>query len=111
MTPEFETVPDGGVLVIEDSTNRLELHHVDNLHTDSMLFAYLPEHSLAIQADFTIRVDEDGNTLPASGQTVLMRELAEYVVEHDLAFDRMIGVHASPNQFGVEDVLMALPEE
>lgn len=110
-TPEFDTVPDGGVSVIEDSMNRLELHHIDNLHTDSMLLAYLPEHSLAMQADFTIRVDANGRTLPASGQTVLMRQLAEHVREHDMQFDRLLGVHASPNQFGVEDVLMALPPE
>ncbi len=109
-SPEFETVPDGGVLVIEDSMNRLELHHIDNLHTDSMLLAYLPAHSLAMQADFTIRIDANGRTLPASGQTVLIRQLAEHVREHDMQFDRLLGVHASPNQFGVEDVLMALPE-
>jgi glyoxylase-like metal-dependent hydrolase (beta-lactamase superfamily II)/predicted small secreted protein len=111
LSPTFEAVPDGGVLVIEDSMNRLELHHVDNLHTDSMLFLYLPEHRIAMQADFTVRVDQNGRTLPASGQTVLIRELAEYIVAHDLQFDRMLGVHASPNQFGVRDVLMALPAE
>lgn len=109
LSPEFEVVPDGGVLVIEDSMNRLELHHVDNLHTDSMLFLYMPAHRLAMQADFTVRVDQNGRTLPASGQTVLIRELAEYIVAHDLQFDRMLGVHASPNQFGVADVLRALP--
>jgi hypothetical protein len=111
LNPQFETVPADEPLIIEDSMNRLELHTIDNLHTDSMLLAYLPEHSLAMQADFTIRVDAQGDTLPASGQTVLIRQLAEYVQAHDMKFDRLLSVHASPNQFGVEDVLMALPEE
>jgi hypothetical protein len=111
LSPKFEVVPAGGVLTIEDSKNRLELHTVDNLHTDSMLFGYLPKLKLAIQADFTIRVDKDGKTLPASGQTILVRQLADYVKAHDLKFDRLLSVHASPNKFGVEDVLQALPAE
>ncbi len=106
-----ETVPDGGVLVIEDSMNRLELHHVDNLHTDSMLLGYLPAHSLAIQADFTVRFDQDGNTLGPDGQTIFIRQLAEHLLAHGMAFDRLIGVHAGMYPHGSEDVLMALPAE
>lgn len=108
--PEFITVPDGGVMVIEDSMNRLELHHVDNLHTNSMLFGYLPERSLAIQADFTVRFDDNGNTLGPDGQTIFIRQLAEHLVAHDMAFDRMIGVHAESIDHGSDDVLMALPD-
>tara|TARA_R110000824_G_scaffold288508_3_gene476687 strand:- start:8381 stop:9874 length:1494 start_codon:yes stop_codon:yes gene_type:complete len=110
LNPEFIVAPAGEVTVFEDSMNRLELHHIPFLHTDSMLFAYLPQHSLAFQADFTIRDDGNGNTLPLSGQTPLGQEFATYISENGLTFDWMIGVHAPSYRQSSEDVLMALPE-
>ena len=111
LTPEFQTVPDGEVMVIEDSMNRLEIHHIPSLHTDSLLFVYLPNHSLAMQADFTIRGDGNGGTLPYEGQTPLGQEFAEYIRDNGLEFDNMLGVHSSGYIQGTEDVFMALPPE
>ncbi len=110
LNPQFEVAPAGQVTVLEDSMNRVEIHHIPGLHTDSLLFLYLPEHSLAIQADFTIRGDSDGNTLPYEGQTPLAREIAAYIAESGMQFDTLLGVHASPYPQGLEDVLMAVPE-
>ncbi len=109
LSPEFQVVPDGEVMVIEDSMNRLEIHHIPSLHTDSMLFAYLPNHRLAMQADFTIRSDGNGNTLPYEGQTPLGEEFAEYIRDNGLEFDNMLGVHSAGYVQSTEDVFMALP--
>ncbi|MBL4886900.1 MAG: MBL fold metallo-hydrolase [Flavobacteriaceae bacterium] len=110
LNPEFQVVPDNGVMVIEDSMNRLEIHHVPNIHTDSMLFAYLPEHRLAIQADFTIRADDNDNTLPWQGQNRIVQGLAIYVDANGLEFDTLLGVHAPSYPQDSDDVLMALPD-
>ena len=110
LNPEFEVAPAGEITVLEDDMNRLEIHHIPGLHTDSLLFLYMPEHSLAMQADFTVR-GSDGNTLPYEGQTPLAREIAEYINESGMQFDTMLGVHASPYPQGLEDVLMAVPED
>ncbi len=109
LSPEFRAVPNEGVMVIEDSMNRLEIHHIPSLHSDSLLFAYLPNHRLAMQADFTIRGDGDGGTLPYEGQTPLGQEFAEYIRDNGLEFDNMLGVHSSGYIQSTEDVFMALP--
>ncbi len=109
LSPEFQTVPNEGVMVIEDSMNRLEIHHIPSMHSDSLLFAYLPNHRLAMQADFTIRGDGDGGTLPYAGQTPLGQEFAEYIRDNGLEFDNMLGVHSSGYIQSTEDVFMALP--
>jgi glyoxylase-like metal-dependent hydrolase (beta-lactamase superfamily II) len=109
LSPEFQTVPDGEVMVIEDSMNRLEIHHIPSLHTDSLLFVYLPNHRLAMQADFTIRGDGNGGTLPYEGQTPLGQQFAEYIRDNGLEFDNMLGVHPSGYVQSTEDVFMALP--
>lgn len=111
LSPEFQTVPNEDVMVIEDSINRLEIHHIPSLHSDSLLFAYLPNHRLAMQADFTIRGDGNGGTLPYEGQTPLGQEFAEYIRDNGLVFDNMLGVHSSGYIQSTEDVFMALPPE
>lgn len=109
LSPEFQTVPNEGVMIIEDSLNRLEIHHIPSLHSDSLLFAYLPNHRLAMQADFTIRGDADGGTLPYENQTPLGQEFAEYIRDNGLEFDNMLGVHSPGYTQSTEDVFMALP--
>jgi len=111
LNPQFEVAPAGEVMVLEDDMNRLEIHHIPGLHTDSLLFLYMPEHSLAIQADFTVRDDGNGNTLPYEAQTPLAREIAAYIAQSGMQFDIMLGVHAASYNQGLEDVLMAVPEE
>lgn len=111
LSPEFQVVPDGEVMIIEDSMNRLEIHHIPSLHTDSILFAYLPNHQLAMQADFTIRGDGNGGTLPYEGQTPLGQEFAEYIRDAGLEFENMLGVHSPGYVQSTEDVFMALPPE
>lgn len=86
LEPRFEAVDDIGVY--EDSTMRVELHHIPNLHSDGMLFAYLPEQKILFQADFTLpREGADPNPFVVS--------LAEYVDETGLDFERYLAVHAA----------------
>ena len=45
-------------MVLEDSTRRLELDHVNGLeHSDSMLIAYLPKEKILFSADFNAPPD------------------------------------------------------
>lgn len=111
LSPEFRVVPDGEVMVIEDSMNRMEIHHIPSMHTDSMLFVYLPNHNMAMQADFTIRGSAETGTLPYAQQTPLGQEFAEYIRDNGLEFDVMYGVHNPGYVQSTEDVFMALPPE
>ena len=74
--------------VLEDSTMRFELHDMPNRHTDGMLFGLLPEQGILFQADFT---------LPAANAepNPFVVDLAEYVDESNLEFDRYLAVHAA----------------
>jgi glyoxylase-like metal-dependent hydrolase (beta-lactamase superfamily II) len=87
MDPMIEGVDE--MRVLEDSTNRLELHSVPNAHTDGMLVAFLPKQRVLFQADFT---------LPQPGQEAnpFVKTLAERVGELGLDFDRYLAVHAAP---------------
>jgi glyoxylase-like metal-dependent hydrolase (beta-lactamase superfamily II) len=86
LTPQFEAA--GDVMVLEDDTRRMELHHIMNDHTDGMLVAYLPAERILFQADFT---------LPQPGATAnpFVVKLAEYVDANGLDFDQYLAVHAA----------------
>lgn len=86
LDPQFEGVD--GVGVYEDATMRVELHHIPNLHSDGALVAFLPEHKILFQADFTL--PRDG----ASANPFVV-SLAEYVDEAGLDFERYLAVHAA----------------
>jgi glyoxylase-like metal-dependent hydrolase (beta-lactamase superfamily II) len=83
LSPSVEGV--GDMMVLEDSMNRLELHHIPNGHTDGMLVGYMPDLGVLIQADFTLTTPENPFVV----------ELAESVAELGLEFDQYIGVHAA----------------
>jgi glyoxylase-like metal-dependent hydrolase (beta-lactamase superfamily II) len=86
LSPRFEGVE--GVTVYEDATRRVELHHIPNLHSDGTLVAFLPEERVLFQADFT---------LPQAGADAnpFVVDLASYVAESGLDFDRYLAVHAA----------------
>ena len=84
-------------MVLEDSMNRLELHHIPNGHTDGMLVAYHPELGVLMQADFTLTTPENPFVI----------ELAERVEELGLEFDQYIGVHASQEPQDQADLVAA----
>lgn len=86
LDPQVEAVE--GVGVYEDSTMRVELHSVPNLHTDGMLVAVLPRQGILFQADFT---------LPTAGAepNPFVVTLAEYVDEAGIDFERYLAVHAA----------------
>jgi glyoxylase-like metal-dependent hydrolase (beta-lactamase superfamily II) len=77
-----------GVGLLEDATNRLELHHVPNLHTDGMVVGLLPEQGILFQADFTLpQPDAEANPF--------VKTLARYISENDVQFDSYLAVHAA----------------
>jgi glyoxylase-like metal-dependent hydrolase (beta-lactamase superfamily II) len=77
-----------GVGLLEDDTNRLELHHVPNLHTDGMVVALLPEQGILFQADFTLpQPDTEANPF--------VKTLARYISENDVQFENYLAVHAA----------------
>lgn len=86
LTPEFIGVD--GVGVQEDSSMRLELHHIPNGHTDGMLVAYLPEQGILFQADFTLPVE-------GAEANPFVVQLAEYIDENALDFETYLAVHAA----------------
>jgi glyoxylase-like metal-dependent hydrolase (beta-lactamase superfamily II) len=90
-----------GVTVYEDSMNRLELHSVPQLHTDGMLVAVLPQQGVMFQADFT---------LPQAGAEAnpFVRELAQYVADNDVQFERYLAVHAAQEPQSRDDLLGAI---
>jgi glyoxylase-like metal-dependent hydrolase (beta-lactamase superfamily II) len=99
MDPQFEGVD--GVGVYEDSSMRVELHHIPNLHSDGMLVAYLPQHKILFQADFTL---PQGGAAP----NPFVVDLAEYVAETGLDFERYLAVHAAQVPQTKADLLAAI---
>ena len=93
-----------GTGVLEDDTNRIELHPVPNLHTEGMLVAVLPDHGLLFQADFTL-------PQPGSEANPFVKTLARYVEENDIQFDRYLAVHAASVNQTRDDLLAAIAEE
>ena len=99
MTPTVEGVDE--LRVLEDDTNRLELHSVPNLHTDGMLVAFLPKQKILFQADFT---------LPQPGQAAnpFVVALAERIQALNLDFDRYLAVHAAAQPQTKADLMAVL---
>jgi glyoxylase-like metal-dependent hydrolase (beta-lactamase superfamily II) len=101
MSPQVEGVD--GVAVYEDEMMRVELHHVPNRHSDGMLVAVLPDQGILFQADFT---------LPQQGAEAnpFVKELARYVDEHDVQFERYLAVHAAQVPQTRADLMAALDD-
>ena len=95
LSPSIEGV--GDIMVLEDATNRLELHHAPNGHTDGMLVAYHPGLGVLMQADFTLTTPENPFVV----------ELAERVEELGLEFDQYIGVHGAQVPQDQDDLVEA----
>ena len=93
--PKIEGV--GEMRVLEDSTNRLELHHIPNGHTDGMLLAYHPGTGVVMQADFTLTTPENPFVV----------ELAERVDQLGLKFSKYYGVHAAARPETQQDLVQA----
>lgn len=86
LSPEFEAA--GDVMVLEDASMRLEMHHIPNDHSDGMLVAYLPEQGILFQADFTL-------PQPGAEPNPFVVNLAEYVDQNNLQFEQYLAVHAA----------------
>lgn len=86
LSPKFENITTWPY-VIENGDMRLELHSVPNLHTDGMLVAVIPD-VLMFEADFT---------LPQPGQMAnpFVIDLANYVDQNNVQFDKYLAVHAN----------------
>lgn len=87
LSPKFQATTDT-VTVLEDATNRIELHHIQNGHSDGTLVALLPKQRILMQADFTL---PQGDAAP----NPFVVNLAEYVDANGLDFDQYIAVHAA----------------
>ena len=92
-----------GVTVYEDSMNRLELHSVPQLHSDGMLVAVLPEQGVLFQADFTL-------PQPGAEANPFVLELARYVADNDVQFERYLAVHAAQVPQTRDDLLATLDQ-
>jgi glyoxylase-like metal-dependent hydrolase (beta-lactamase superfamily II) len=99
--PKVEGVIDK--MVIEDSTRRLELHHVAGLqHSDSMLVGYLPKEKILFSADF--RMPTPGQPDPS------IATLRQNVDRLQLDFDRVVMVHApNPDRPVTREELLGRP--
>jgi glyoxylase-like metal-dependent hydrolase (beta-lactamase superfamily II) len=99
MDPQFMAA--GSVTVMEDATRRLELHHIENLHSDGTIVAYLPNERILFQADFT---------LPVGGAAAnpFVVNLAEYVDANGLQFDQYLAVHAANVPQTMADLMAAI---
>lgn len=80
----------GALTVLEDDTNRLELHHVPTLHSEGMLVGLLPKQRVLFQADFTL-------PQPGAEPNPFVVDLANYVDSNALDFDAYLAVHAAQN--------------
>ena len=96
LSPSVEGVV-GDMMVLEDSMNRLELHHIPNGHSDGMLVAYMPALGILMQADFTLTTLENPFVV----------ELSERVTELGLEFDQYIGVHGAQVPQSQADLMAA----
>jgi len=99
LDPQFMDTTD--VTVLEDATRRLELHHIDNLHTTGMYVAYLPNERILFEADFT---------LPVAGAqpNPFVIKLAEYVDKAGLQFDQYLAVHPAPIAQNMADLMAVI---
>ncbi|MES2626775.1 MAG: MBL fold metallo-hydrolase [Pseudomonadota bacterium] len=86
LTPKFQAAE--GVTVLEDATNRIELHHIANDHSDGMLVGLLPAQKILIQADFTL-------PQPGAMANPFVINLANYVDAQGLDFEQYWAVHTA----------------
>ncbi len=102
LVPEVMAI--SGVGVLEDESNRIELHTVPNLHTDGMLVALLPSQGVLFQADFT---------LPQSGVEAnpFVKTLARYIEGSDVQFEQYLAVHAAQVEQSRGDLLATIANE
>jgi glyoxylase-like metal-dependent hydrolase (beta-lactamase superfamily II) len=93
-----------GVGVLEDDSNRIELHPVPNLHTTGMLVALLPAQGVLFQADFTLPV-------PSAEANVFVKTLARYIADNEVQFEQYAAVHAAQEAQSRDDLLAAIEGE
>ena len=93
-----------GVGVMEDESNRIELHTVPNLHTDGMLVALLPAQGVLFQADFTL-------PQPGAEANPFVKTLARYIEESDVQFEQYLAVHAAQVEQTRNDLLATIANE
>jgi len=99
LSPRFRPAED--VTVLEDDAMRLELHHIDNLHTDGMIVGLIPSARALFQADFTLPVN-------GAAANPFVVNLAEYVDANGLDFDHYIAVHAAATPQTKADLLATI---
>jgi len=79
--------------VLRDRVRTIELHHVPNPHSGSMLVAYLPGEKLLIQADLYNPPAPTAITVPAFP---FLTSLTEFVGRRGLQVERVVGIHGRP---------------
>jgi glyoxylase-like metal-dependent hydrolase (beta-lactamase superfamily II) len=93
-----------GVGVLEDGSNRIELHTVPNLHTDGMLVALLPSQGVLFQADFTL-------PQPGVEANPFVKTLARYIEGSDVQFEQYLAVHAAQVEQSRNDLLTTIAND
>jgi glyoxylase-like metal-dependent hydrolase (beta-lactamase superfamily II) len=82
--------------VLRDRERAIELYHVPNDHSGSMLVAYLPSQKLLVQADLYNPPAGNTTTTPAFP---FVHSLVELVGRRGLQVERVVGIHGRPVPF------------
>jgi glyoxylase-like metal-dependent hydrolase (beta-lactamase superfamily II) len=87
--PKIETVTDKYEL--KDASRTVEIHHIPNLHSETMLIVYFPAERLLIEAD--LYNPPAPNTPPPPQGFPNARSVAETVQKLGLRVDRVMPIH------------------
>lgn len=79
--------------VIEDATHRIELLQVPNTHAEGMSILYLPKEGIIFEGDL-LSLPLDGTLSPAN---TTGKEFYQYLLEHKIVYERIIGYHNNSN--------------
>jgi hypothetical protein len=88
-TPKIEGITDKYEL--KDATRTVQIHHIPNLHSETMLIAYFPAERLLVEAD--LYNPPAPNTPPPPQGFPNAKSVAETVQRLKLRVDRVMPIH------------------
>jgi glyoxylase-like metal-dependent hydrolase (beta-lactamase superfamily II) len=82
--------------VLADAQRPIELYHVNNPHSGSMLVAYLPAEKILVQADLYNPPNPNATAPPVFP---FVKSLVDDVQRRGLQVERVVGIHGRPVPF------------